>query len=109
MTKLPLLLLALSGAPIATASAETVDVKYRGPVDLKPLACADTQSSFVNRVCYDSANSYMLIQLQQTWYHYCSIDNGMVEALKSATSVGRYYNSNIKGRFDCRTKPVPAY
>ena len=108
MTKL-LLLLALSCALITTASAETVDVKYRGPIDLKPFACADTQSSFVKRVCYDSAKSYMLIQLQKTWYHYCSIDNGTVEALKSAEFVGRYYNSNIKGRFDCRTNPVPTY
>ena len=34
----------------STALAETVDVKYRGPVDLKPFVCIDTKSSFVNRV-----------------------------------------------------------
>lgn len=28
--------------------AETVDVKYRGPVDLKTFTCTDTVSSFVN-------------------------------------------------------------
>ncbi len=44
-----------------SAIAETVDVKYRGPVDLKTFACTDTVSSFVNRVCYDKANAYMLI------------------------------------------------
>jgi hypothetical protein len=91
------------------ALAETVDVKYRGPVDLKPFACTDTTSSFVHRVCYDHAKSYMLIKLQATWYHYCSIDSRTVEALKSAESVGRHYNANIKGRFDCRTNPVPTY
>jgi hypothetical protein len=54
-----------------TAQAETVDVKYRGPVDLKSFTCTNTVSSFVNRVCYDEDNSYMLILLRGTWYHYC--------------------------------------
>jgi len=94
----------------SSATAETVEVKYRGPVDLKPFACSDNiRSSFVNRICYDKSKSYMLIKLQATWYHYCAIDDGTVTALKSAESVGRYYNNNIKGRFDCRTNPVPLY
>jgi hypothetical protein len=33
-------------------SSETVDVKYRGVVDLKPFVCTDTpRSSFIQRVC----------------------------------------------------------
>ena len=44
----------------APANAETVDVKYRGIVDLKPFACTDTpQSSFIQRVCYDKAQNYV--------------------------------------------------
>lgn len=94
--------------------AETVDVKYRGPVDLKPFTCTDTKSSFVNRVCYDKANTYMLILLNKTWYHYCEIDVGTVSSLIKSDSVGRYYNANIKGTgkdgpFDCRTHRVPKY
>ena len=89
--------------------AETVDVKYRGSVDLRPFVCVDTVSSFVNRVCYDEAKSYMLIQLKSTWYHYCSIDAGTVASLKSADSKGRFYNANIKGHFDCRVTPPPSY
>lgn len=101
---------ALTGA----ARAETVDVKYRGLVDLKPFTCTDTKSSFVNRVCYDKANAYMLILLKSTWYHYCEIDAGTVAALISAESVGRYFNTNVKGAgkdgpFDCRTHRVPKY
>jgi hypothetical protein len=46
-------LLLLLSAP---AHAETVDVKYRGPVDLKPFVCRDTVSSLVNRVCSDEKN-----------------------------------------------------
>jgi hypothetical protein len=38
----------------AQVRSETVDVKYRGPVDLKAFDCRDiTRSSFVQRVCYD--------------------------------------------------------
>ena len=92
----------------SAAQAETVDVKYRGPVDLKPFTCTNTVSSFVRRVCYDKAKSYMLILLNSTWYHYCEIDSGTVAALTGAESVGRFFNANIKGRgkdgpFDCRT------
>jgi hypothetical protein len=98
----------------ASARAETVDVKYRGSVDLKPFTCTNTVSSFVNRVCYDRTKSYMLILLNNTWYHYCEIDTGTVASLISAPSVGRFYNANIKGTgkdgpFDCRTHKVPAY
>ena len=70
----------------ATAQAEIVDVKYRGPIDLKPFTCTNTVSSFVNRVCYDKGSSYMLILLKNTWYHYCEIDAGTVTALRNAES-----------------------
>jgi hypothetical protein len=93
-----------------SARAESVDVKYRGPVDLEPFACESiTQSSFIERVCYDNKNTYMLIELKSTWYHYCEIDPDTVSSLLAAESMGRYYNASIKGRFDCRTHRVPAY
>ncbi len=96
----------LSGA----ALAETVNVKYRGPVDLAPFQCESiNRSSLVTRVCYDRKEQYMVIGLQGTYYHYCEIDPGTVAALRGAESMGRFYNSNIKGRFDCRTQRVPAY
>jgi hypothetical protein len=51
----------------ASARAESVAVKYRGVVDLKPFACTETpRSSFIQRVCYDKAQSYMLIDLRGT-------------------------------------------
>jgi hypothetical protein len=46
----------------ARLHAETVQVKYRGEVNLEPFACTDvTRSSFIYRVCFDKANDYMLI------------------------------------------------
>jgi hypothetical protein len=99
--------LVLATAPLAS---ETVDVKYRGSVDLRQFSCTDVnRSSFINRVCYDRPNEYMLISLNGTYYHYCEIDSGTIESLMSAESMGRYYNASIKGRFDCRTRRVPAY
>jgi hypothetical protein len=88
--------------------AETVNVKYRGPVDLKPFACqAIDRSSLVRRVCYDRREKYMIISLSGTYYHYCAIDAETVAALLGASSMGRYYNASIKGRFDCRINRVP--
>jgi hypothetical protein len=110
MMRALLLLLLLT----TTAHAETVDVKYRGQVDLKPFTCQITKSSFVNRVCYDATNQYMVILLKDTYYHYCEIPKSTVDALLSAESHGRYFNANIKGSgkdgpYDCRTHRVPQY
>ena len=90
--------------------AESVFVKYRGEVDLKPFECTDVaRSSFIDRVCYDRRNEYMLISLNGTFYHYCEIDAGTVSSLLTAPSMGRFYNANIKGDFDCRVHRVPGY
>jgi hypothetical protein len=101
---------------IATpVSSETVDVKYRGMVDLKPFACTDTpRSSFIQRVCYDKDQSYMLINLRGTYYHYCELPAATFDAFVSAPSMGQFYNQRIKGTgsdgpFDCRTHQVPRY
>ncbi len=92
------------------AQAESVNVKYRGQVDLAPFFCQDVaRSSFIERVCYDEVQSYMLISLNGTYYHYCRIDGGTVTDLLNAESMGRYYNAFIKGRFDCRMGGVPSY
>jgi hypothetical protein len=100
----------LLSASALVAGAETVQVKYRGEVDLKSFDCADiTRSSFIRRVCYDKANEYMLINLNGAYYHYCQIDAETVAALKAADSMGHYFNAEVKGRFDCRTNRVPTY
>ena len=107
-----LIVAALLAVSITSASAadQTVNVKYRGPVNLAPFACeAISRSSFIENVCYDVKNTYMLIDLKGTWYHYCEIDEETVSSLLNAESMGHFYNASIKGRFDCRTHRVPAY
>jgi hypothetical protein len=99
----------------SSVSAETVNVKYRGVVDLAPFVCADTpRSSFIQRVCYDKAHSYMLISLRGTYYHYCELPTATFDAFMVAPSMGQFYNQNIKGSgsdgpYDCRTHRVPSY
>ena len=107
-----LILLLLAAAEVHSG---TVDVKYRGAVDLKSFACTDTpRSSFIQRVCYDKAQSYMLINLRGTFYHYCELPAATCDALMAAPSMGQFYNQSIKGTgsdgpYDCRTHRVPSY
>ncbi|WP_247374502.1 KTSC domain-containing protein [Bradyrhizobium sp. 173] len=97
------------------AHAETADVKYRGRVDLKPFTCTDiTRSSFIEGVCYDKVQSYMLINLSGTFYHYCELPAPTFDAFMIAPSMGKFYNQNIRGSgsdgpYDCRTHNVPSY
>ena len=95
---------------VATAgAAETVDVKYRGVIPLDRFTCSSIErSSFIRRVCYDGADAYMVVRLKETYYHYCDIDKATVDALLNAESMGRFFNTSIKGHFDCRTGHIPS-
>jgi hypothetical protein len=97
----------------AEVRSATVDVKYRGPVDLKTFECRDTpRSSFIQRVCYDKPQSYMITNLKGFYYHYCELPPTTFDGLMGAPSMGQFYNQNIKGSgsdgpYDCRTHRVP--
>jgi hypothetical protein len=94
----------------SAAAPESVQVKYRGPVSLASFKCDTvTRSRFIQRVCYDAKNAYMLINLNGTWYHYCEIDQATVSNLLTAELMRFFYNASIKGNFDCQTHRVPAY
>ena len=93
-----------------SAYAESVYVKYRGPVDLAPFKCeAISRSSFVKRLCYDSKEKYVVVSLTGTYYHYCEVPANVVNDWRQAGSMGRYYNAQVKGRYDCRLLRVPSY
>lgn len=95
------------------AKAETVQVKYLGPVSLDAFTCTDVYGdSNVNRICYDQKERYMVIKLNKTYYHYCEIDAATVTALQTARSKHQFFQANIRGNgsdgpFDCRTHPIP--
>jgi hypothetical protein len=90
-------------------------VKYYGSLDLRAFACTDiTRSSFINRACYDKAKQFMVVQLKGTNYPYCEMPAATYDAFLNASSMGQYYNANIKdsgkdGPFDCRTHSAPKY
>jgi hypothetical protein len=98
-------------APAATK--HVVWVKYRQtPVDLADprFQYLDTsRSSFVTGAWFDGSNSYLVIGLRGTYYHYCRMPRNAWTSFRAADSFGRYYNTFIKGNFDCRLGGVPVY
>lgn len=89
--------------------AETVFVKYRGSIDLGSFSCTWTQDAFVNRLCYDQGEEYVLVKLKSTYYHYCEVSKPSVLMWLSSGSLRSYYYSYIKGRHDCRVYRMPSY
>jgi hypothetical protein len=70
----------------------------RGAVDLKTFECRDIdRSSFIQRVCYDKAQSYMLISLNGTYYHYCELPHTTFDGLMGAPSPGAFFQSKYQG------------
>lgn len=93
---------------LSPARAENIFVEYRGLVNISKFSCEwVTRSSFVNRVCYDQRNAYMVILLNNNYYHYCRIGASVVNELRFTDSMGRFYNRQIKGNYDCRLGGVP--
>ena len=93
-----------------TAYAESVSVKYRGSVNLASFECEHVnRSSFINRLCYDAKERYVIVLLKNTYYHYCEVPKNVVSSWKVASSLGRYYGSYIKGNYDCRVNYLPSY
>jgi hypothetical protein len=93
---LAIFLVSLAGA--SWTDAETVDVKYRGTVDLKPFACQDvTRSSLVSRVCYDASNRVMIVQSNAVYSQYCEVPEAVRDGFLNAPSMGQYYKAGIKG------------
>ena len=108
---LTVLLIGLAGA--SWTEAETVEVEYRGAVDLKPFACQDTpRSSLVNRVCYDAPNHIMIVQLNSVYSQYCDVPEATRDEFLNAPSMGQYYKANIRGMeaeapYRCHTDRAP--
>ena len=101
MSRSALLMLALAYTGVVPAWAgEVVHVKYRGSVDLAPFMCGWTpRSSVVKRLCYDAKERYVVVNLTGTYYHYCEVPASTVSSWRTAESLGKFFNSRIKGNF----------
>lgn len=85
------------------ARAETVYVTHKGVVDLAGYSCHEiSRSSLVWRLCANRGSSSVIVNLKGTYYEYCRMGDAAVKRWMSADSLGRYYNSFIKGKYDCR-------
>lgn len=95
--------------------SEMVEVEDDGPVDLRTFECRDTpRSSVIQRVCYDTLRSVMIVNVKGAYYRYCELPPATFNELMAAPSMGQFYNVNINGpdsfrRFDCETHPTPKY
>ena len=98
---------AMAAALSAGALADTVIVKYRGPVDLAGFDCRAQPSSLVYRTCFDARHQYLIVNLKGVNYHYCRMPANVVAEWRNADSLGRYYLANVKGQYDCRLGGVP--
>ena len=105
-------ILLLLTAPVGT---EAVDVRDSGPVDLATFECRDiNRSSLIQRVCYDQANSYMIVGIKGVYDQYCDLSGPTFDNLMGAPSMGQFFNQHIRGsgaegRHDCRTHRIPGY
>jgi hypothetical protein len=94
-------------------TANYITIKYRSSqVDVANprFEYLDTSgSSLVRGAWYDDSKKYMIINLNGTNYHYCGLPLSTWNEFKAASSFGSFYNSDIKGNFDCRGNPVPIY
>ena len=107
---IPVLSLLLVFITFKSSYAEDVFVKYRGLVSLSNFSCAEIKpSSVVNNICYDERNEYLLVQLNTTYYHYCEVPNTIYKSWIDSESLGRFYNTYIKGNYDCRLSEPPQY
>jgi hypothetical protein len=90
----------------AEVGPKTVDVRDRGTVDLRTFECRDiTRSSLIQRVCYDRAQNYLIVNVNGSYDHYCGLAAPTVDGLMGAPSMGQFFNRNIRGsggRYDCR-------
>lgn len=105
MARIAFIIALLFAAPLE--EAESIDVRYRGPVNLKSFDCQDiTRSSLIERVCYDEANRYMVVRRNAVHDQYCELPKEVVVAFLNAPSMGQYFKANIAGNdksgpYDC--------
>jgi hypothetical protein len=102
------LLLGLLASPV---DSETIDVRGRGTVDLRTFECRDiNRSTVVQRVCYDVAQSYLVVAVGGVYDQFCGVPAKTYAAFMVAPSMGLFLNRNIRaaseGRYRCKEQDV---
>ncbi|MFT6634458.1 KTSC domain-containing protein [Alcanivorax sp.] len=60
-------------------------------------------STAIRKIGYDSTTSRMYIDFEDSdpYYTFCRVPEHVFRNFVNASSVGRYYHSHIKDRYDC--------
>jgi hypothetical protein len=104
---LVLLLAQLAATPIVSETVETGEHRL---VDLGTFECRDiTRSTVLQRVCYDGGQQDLIVASNGLYARYCGVSAETVEHLLGASSMGQFFNQNIKreaatGRYACRIR-----
>jgi len=95
--------------------SEAIDLRDRGAVDLATFECRDiNRSSIIQRVCYDRAQSNLIVSVRGVYDQYCNLPPIIFDGLMNAPSMGQFFNRNIRGSasggaYDCRVDRIPKY
>mgnify|MGYP006446161103 CR=1 FL=1 len=84
------------GAPAALSNVETTSASSNAA----NAECQSVISSWISQICY-SSTTVTMATIKGGTYSFCGMSRATFDAWVSATSVGSYYNSNIKGRYQC--------
>lgn len=65
-------------------------------------------SSSIEATGYDPATLTLAIQFKGGGvYHYAGVPQGVVDQLRAAESVGKFYMQQIRGKYDGLAQPAP--
>lgn len=70
------------------------------------IALTPVKSSNIRAVGYDPATRTLAVEFPNSVYHYADVPPNVHDELRAAESVGRYFASNVKGKFE-HSKVVP--
>ncbi|MGH1394583.1 MAG: KTSC domain-containing protein [Trichormus sp.] len=78
------------------------------PCASEPIAMLPVNSSMANAVGYCSEEQVLQLEFQNgAIYQYSGVEPETWQDLQSADSIGRFYNQNIKGQYDCDRPYLP--
>lgn len=74
------------------------------PSQPEPIAMLPVESSMANAVGYDEENQVLQIEFYNgATYQFSGVEPQIWEELQETDSVGRYFNAEIRGNYECDT------
>jgi hypothetical protein len=87
------LIVSLLAVPI---TAEKVEVRGRGAVDLATFDCRDIdRSTIVQRVCYEAAQRTLLVEVRGAYQQFCKVPAETYAAFMVAPSMGLFFKRTV--------------